>query len=102
MANLGTDHQGMHSAGLRLEQTLSVTNTHLNSVRNEIDQLRATWLGGASKKFADSMGAWETQCNEITKQLGDMVRLMQGNRNVIIQSEDTNTDIAAAAGLPGL
>jgi WXG100 family type VII secretion target len=105
MANLSTTAEGMHSAEQRLQQTLTTTNTHMNSVRAELAYLRSTWQGTASAQFSSSMEGWEQQCNLIMRKLGEMVQLMQGNRKTITSGEDNNMNIASGmnvtAGLPG-
>ena len=101
-----TTTPGMHAAAGHMGDTQSSTVAGVQSVRGALDGLRASWRGSASTKFDQSMNAWMSDCDFIIRKLGEMIEVMNGNRQVITSGEENNTQMAGnipvGPGLGGL
>jgi WXG100 family type VII secretion target len=88
----------MLQAATHLGNTQSTARSGVSQVNEELALLRGTWTGDASAAFDRSMAAWLADCQVIIQKLGEMIEVMNGNRQVITAGEASNTE--AAAGIP--
>lgn len=96
MAQLtSTTLPGMQQARSAMENTISTTKTGVGNVQSAVAQLKSVWAGEAGSSFDYAMLAWVDDCGQITKALGDMVNLLQGNAQIISRGEQSNADVAA-------
>ncbi|MFB9909019.1 WXG100 family type VII secretion target [Allokutzneria oryzae] len=103
---VSTTTPGMLKAAGHLANTQSVAKGGVSSVADALAALKSTWTGDASLAFDSSMKAWMDDCTFIVNKLGEMIEVMNGNRQVITAGEQDNTQIAGSIpvgpGLPGL
>lgn len=103
MAGVSTTTPGMQQAAGHLANTQSVAKSGVQSVGDTIAALRSTWTGDASIAFDTSMRAWMDDCRFIVNKLGEMIEVMNGNRQVISAGESSNAETAASIPVgPGL
>lgn len=99
----------MLQAAGHLGSTQSVARNGMNTVSGALASLKSTWSGDASIAYDTSMKAWLDDCTLIVNKLGEMIEMMNGNRQVITAGEQANADTAAripvgagGGGLPGV
>jgi WXG100 family type VII secretion target len=106
MAGVSTTTPGMQQAAGHLANTQSVAKGGVQSVSDAIAALKSTWTGDASVAFDNSMKAWMDDCSIIVNKLGEMIEVMNGNRQAISAGESSNTETAGripvGPGLAGL
>jgi WXG100 family type VII secretion target len=85
----------MLQAAGHLANTQSVAKSGAQSVGDSLAALKSTWSGDASMAFDSSMQAWMNDCTIIVNKLGEMIELMNGNRQAITVGEEANTQVAA-------
>lgn len=106
MAGVSTTTPGMRQAADRLTSTQGVAKGGVQSVGDELAALKSTWTGDASMAFDSSMRAWMDDCQFIVNKLGEMIEIMNGNRQAITVGEQANVETAAripaGPGLQGL
>jgi WXG100 family type VII secretion target len=96
----------MQQAAGHLANTQSVARSGVQSVGDSLSALKSTWTGDASLAFDSSMRAWMDDCQFIVNKLGEMIEVMNGNRQVITAGEQANAETASqipvGPGLTGL
>jgi WXG100 family type VII secretion target len=106
MAGVSTTTPGMQQAAGHLANTQSVARSGVQSVGDSLSALKSTWTGDASLAFDSSMRAWMDDCQFIVNKLGEMIEVMNGNRQVITAGEQANAETASqipvGPGLTGL
>ncbi|MGI5499187.1 WXG100 family type VII secretion target [Lentzea sp. CA-135723] len=103
MAAVSTTTPGMQQAAGHLANTQSTARQGVQNVGDALAALKSTWTGDASIAFDSSMKAWMDDCQVIVTKLGEMIEVMNGNRQVITAGENANTEVAAAIPTgPGL
>ncbi|WP_082373264.1 WXG100 family type VII secretion target [Nocardia sp. NRRL S-836] len=103
MAGVSTTTPGMQAAAGHLGSTQSVAKNGVQTVSGALDTLKSTWTGDASAAFDTSMRAWMDDCTFIVNKLGEMIEVMNGNRQVITAGESSNTETASSIPVgPGL
>ncbi|MFI5735654.1 WXG100 family type VII secretion target [Kribbella sp. NPDC051587] len=91
---VSTTTPGMAQAAGHLATTQGVATNGLNNVNGELAELKATWTGDASAAFDNSMKAWQDDCQMIINKLREMQEVLHGNRKIITQGEQQNTQTA--------
>ncbi|MEV0058111.1 WXG100 family type VII secretion target [Saccharopolyspora sp. NPDC050389] len=98
MAGVSTTTPGMLQAAGHLANTQSMAKGGVQSVGDALAALKSTWTGDASMAFDSSMRAWMDDCQFIVNKLGEMIEIMNGNRQAITVGEQANAE--TAAGIP--
>ncbi|MFI9005946.1 WXG100 family type VII secretion target [Actinosynnema sp. NPDC053489] len=106
MAPVSTTTPGMQQAAGHMANTQSVARNGVQTVGDSLAALKLTWTGDASMAFDSSMKSWMDDCQFIVNKLGEMIELMNGNRQLINAGEDANRAVASqipvGPGLAGL
>jgi WXG100 family type VII secretion target len=106
MAGVSTTTPGMQQAARHLADTQGVARNGVTTVSDSLSALRSTWTGDASAAFDSSMRSWMDDCQFIVKKLGEMIDVMDGNRQAITAGEQDNvqqaSQIPVGPGLAGL
>lgn len=89
-----TSTPGMMRAAGILANTQGVAQNGVNSVDGALATLRSTWVGQTSTSFDVAMNKWLDDCYYIIGRLGDMIEMLDQNRNVIDSGEANNLAIA--------
>lgn len=103
MANTSTTTPGMQQAAGLMLNTQSVAKNGLQTVEGSLSTLMTSWRGEASTAFSKPMNDWVDDCSYIIGRLGDMIQLLDSNRQVITSGEANNAAVAAHIPVgPGL
>ncbi|HEX7307618.1 WXG100 family type VII secretion target [Lentzea sp.] len=95
---MSTTTPGMHRAAIYLGDTQAVARRGISHVNDALSMLRGNWTGEASASFDRSMTSWMSDCQHIIQKLGEMIQVMESNRQVITAGERANAD--TARGIP--